>query len=260
MKIGNYELTPEENIRLNQIVSTFFATPCTVIEVELPPEGRNRDDKHYVLNVDGKKYVSVKRAHSNPEDVKWELFMAEMRPILGIPHYKLEKGVNFPLPTWANQDYVIMEWGNIDKRFPISDPRVHPSLGENKEKLLIQLGHVAVQNYLFATSDRKQQHFVWDLDDKTLFSIDHEIPSTNENEVLDYFRNELRARFGDNWFDNDLMRGLFLAGLHTVWSVADYEKSKIISSYSTLGLNAYSNKFSERLARGCQPASQRILS
>ena len=70
--------------------------------------------------------------------------------------------------------------------------QVQESLKTNSEALLSQLGQVAAQNYLFATADRKKEHFIWDLNEKVLFSIDHEIPSPNQHEVTNYFREELK--------------------------------------------------------------------
>lgn len=260
MKIGNYELSTEENERVNKIISDFLGSAHTVIEGKPPPSGRSANDRQYVLNVDNTRYVSVKRVYDSPDNIKWELLMSQMRPLLSLPHYKVTKERDFPLPSWRNEDYVIMDWGGIDKRFPISNPRVSQSLIDNRNCLLAQMGNVAAQNYLFATSDRKQEHFVWDIEENNLFSIDHEIPTTNNNEVLDYFRNELRAKFGNNWYDDPTSRELFSERFLAVWSIAEQQKAMIVSSYANHGLSSFSNGFSERLSRGSQPALQRIMS
>lgn len=261
MKIGNHELSPEDQERVNSIISNFLGSTHTIIEGKPPPCGRSKSsDKQYVLNVDNTRYVSVKRAYDTPDNIKWELFMSQMRPLLSLPHYKLTKERDFPLPSWRNQEFIIMDWGGIDKRFPISEPRVATSLTENRDCLLVQMGNVAAQNYLFATADRKQEHFVWDIDEKILFSIDHEIPTANNNEVLDYFRNELRLRFGNNWYDNPPSRELFSQRFLAVWSIVEQQKDTIISSYTNHELSNFSNGFSERLTKGSQQALQRIMS
>lgn len=260
MKIGNYELNEDESRKVNEILSKFLGSSHVVIEGKPPPSGRSSNDKQFVLNVDNIRHVSVKRAYDTPDNIKWELFMADARIILGLPHYKLTKEVDFPISTWKDTEYIIIDWGNIDRRFPISHPNVQQSLIENRETFLSQLGNIAAQNHLFATADRKNEHFIWDLDDKVLFSIDHEIPASTDIEVLDYFRNDLKQKFGINWYDTESQRDLFLKNFQATWLVAEQQKSQIVSNYTKYGLDAYSTKFLERMSIGSLQALQRIMS
>ena len=122
------------------------------------------------------------------------------------------------------------------------------------------MANVAVLNYVFATSDRKDDHFVWDLDSKTLFSIDHEIPTGNDAEPIEYFKSALRRIFGDNWFNDAVLRAQFMETFTSVWNIVDRVKATILDKYQLYGLQAYGSKFLQRLANGAQWALQRIMS
>lgn len=260
LKIGSYELSEEESKRVNEIISKFLVNKHEVLEGFSPKTGRSAAGKQFCLNVNNIRYVSVKLEWDSPENILWELFHANVRQILCMPHYKVIKEKDFPLPNWKDQEYIIMDWGPKDGRFHLADEHVQESLNQNKLILLSQFGNVAAQNYLFATSDRKKEHFVWDLTDKNLFSIDHEIPTNNADEVTNYFRSELKALNGNNWYDDEDMKKTFTNSFMIIWQNAEKEQNKILQNYVQNGLEKYSGGFLERLKLGSQSALQRVMS
>jgi len=218
LKIGTQELTSEETIAVNKTITNFLDSTSTVIEGVPPDEGSSRNNgNQYRLDVNDERYVSVKLSQHTSDSINRELFTAETREILNVPHYRVQKKNNFPLSTWKNKDYIIMDWGPKNKRFHIGRSEVQQSLKDNKERFLEQMGMVATQNYLFGISDRKKEHFIWDLDDHVLFSIDHELLTDNPQEVTNYFNNELKNLFGEKWFDEEKLSTVFSNSFNTIF-------------------------------------------
>ena len=260
MKIGEIELLDVDRLKVDAIISDFLGTESTVIDGVPPDEGRSNKGNQYRLDVDNQRYVSVKLAYDSPENIHWELFNSDMREILGLPHYKISLKNNFPLDSWKDKDYIIIDWGLKDRRFHMEKPQVQESLKTNYEALLSQLGQVAAQNYLFATADRKKLHFIWDLDNLVLFSIDHEMPSPNPHEITNYFRDELKRLYDKCWLDNNKLTKIFSDYFTSIFDKAVDKQEDIVKKYVQHQLSDYNGKFIERISLGAQSPLQRIMS
>jgi len=260
LKIGTYELTTEETETVNKIIGSFLDSPSTVIEGVPPDEGSSRNNgNQYRLNVNDERYVSVKLSQHALDSINRELFTAETRELLNIPHYKVQKENNFPLPTWKKKDYIIIDWGPKDKRFHIGRSEVQQSLKDNNERFLEQMGIATTQNYLFGISDRKKEHFIWDLDDYFLFSIDHELLTDNPHEVTNYFNNELKNLFGEKWFDEEKLSTIFSNSFNTIFETAENNRDAIVNAYLRHNLSQHNAGFINRLIVGSQAVLQRLM-
>ena len=233
---------------INSAVSGFLDRPSVVTNIDRPTAGRSRSGNQYRITTVDQRRVSVKRAHSKPSDLCRELFHADMRQLLGLPHYKLEHKTGFPLPGWESADCIMIDWGVADRRLGLDDCRVRRYLKDNWQSLR-QLGQVAAQNIVFATGDRKAEHLVWDLDEKAMFSIDHELLAIS-SETIEYFRSELELICGKDWRDLPHRLDYFESGFATVWNRAELEADKIRRSYVNRGLDGDVAGFSARLVKG----------
>lgn len=59
-----------------------------------------------------------------------------MRELLGLPHYKISLQNNFPLDSWQNKDYIIIDWGLKNRRLHMAKQQVQNSLSNNQKALL----------------------------------------------------------------------------------------------------------------------------
>jgi len=91
MKIGNQELGDQESKLVNKIISEFLNSKHEVVEGSPPEQGRSKSGKQFRLNVDDKRYVSIKLEYDSPENIRWELLNSEMRQLLQLPHYRVVK-------------------------------------------------------------------------------------------------------------------------------------------------------------------------
>jgi hypothetical protein len=220
--IGTFDLNEEDSKKANAIVSSFFGNKCDVIDGKPPSTGRSAgSNKHYRLNVGNARYVSIKRAYDSPQNISRELLVGEVYSILEIPNYKVRKENGFPLPDWRDEVYIIMDWGPKDRRLPLFPPNedVNKSINDNLESFISQIGRLAALNYVLAISDRKDEHFVWDLDGKILFSVDHEVPALDDRDPLGYFQQIATRRLGNSWFDDHQHRIQFTEGFTSVFKV-----------------------------------------
>jgi len=121
------------------------------------------------------------------------------------------------------------------------------------------MGKLSALNHVFAISDRKDEHFIWDLDEKTLFSIDHEVPAVNDIDPIVYLQQMASRRLGPQWFDDHQYRSAFTEGFISVWQSLDDKKSKILEKYQTYNLQSYTGVFMQRLTKGPQWVLQQIM-
>lgn len=249
------DIIPDEQThkQINSIVSDFLECPSVVTGTAPPEIGRSRDGgRHYRLTVDTgseTRHMSVKLKFNTDNDLNWELLNSDIRQLLTLPHYKVEKKSNFPLPDWQNQDYILMDWGAKGRRFPINHQDVQQSLAEHKDEFLTQLAQVAAQNFLFGTADRKDEHFIWDLDRHVIFSIDHEIHTTNPIEVTGYFASTLVSYFGDLWYSDAGLRDIFKSSFTAIWDRAKANADPIASLYRNNDLDNFRKDFSKMKTR-----------
>ena len=176
----------------------------------------------------------------------WELFHSDMRQLLGLPHYKLEHRRGFPLQGWENEDCILIDWGVADRRFDFANPLVWQHLTSDWSSLG-QLGQVAAQNIIFATGDRKPEHFIWDLDENVAFSIDHEILAGRIYEVVDYLRQELKLLYGNGWHNSPQKLRCFQDSFTAVWNLAELNTDKVCQSYTKNGLDVCVGGFFGRI-------------
>lgn len=89
IRIGDHEIDEKTQEEINSIVSEFLGTKSSVAEIVPPRVGRSRYGNHYRLTAD-RRHVSIKRVYGRGQGIRWEVFHAGMRELLGLPHYKLE--------------------------------------------------------------------------------------------------------------------------------------------------------------------------
>lgn len=260
MRFGNAYVSGGALLRINQIASNFYDQKCRVVSAAAPDSGRSAEGNQYRLEVSNGRFASIKLAYDTPEDLYWEVFMSDMRKLLGLAHYSVEAGNSFPLDGWLEKDYIIMDWGPIGRRLDISRPEARKSIAENSEAFLSQMGRVAAQNFLFATYDRKKEHFIWDLDDHTLFSIDHEITTADRLAILFYFRDEMKCMYGDSWFDDQGLSGAFGSGFTSTFRKAEGNRDAIALKYDSRKLGRHGKGFIDRINYGARSSLQRIMS
>jgi hypothetical protein len=257
-------LSDDQICQLNELVSFFYGAPLKVVNVELVHEGQNQAPKnHYVLILNNNRKLSVKRAYmGKPEHTQRELFIAEMRQKFNIPHYKVELQKGFPFPDWEEQECLLIDWGINDRRPHIQKTDdVKRSINNNKQLFIEQMANVAALTYLFAISDRKNEHMVWDLDSNELFSIDHELSAGTDCDPIDYFKNlAIKCHFGEKWYDDINDRKVFSDTFKRIWEIAESCKQEILQTYDRLGLVSDKSKFDTRLAKGSQWVLQQIFS
>lgn len=260
MKIGDADVSNDDRLRINQILGSFFGQRCEAVAITAPSEGRSARGKQYKIQVSNGRVASVKRAFSRPENLYNETFMADVRQILRLPHYRVDKRNGFPIEGWQKEDYIIMDWGPAGRRLNVGKPEVSGFLRANPGAFLPQLGQVAAQNFLFATGDRKREHLIWDLDDRVLFSIDHEMTATNKFEVTSYFKNELKSLCGDRWFYDKALAEAFENRFKLIFKAAKEYRDAIVSKYIKHGIKAHHAGFVERVNVGALPPLQWIMS
>lgn len=233
---------------IDSIVSGFLGRPSTVTEIVPPQTGRSRYSNQYRITTDSRSRISVKRVHSHKDDLGREMFHADMRQLLGLPHYKVERRKGFPLRDWEGDDCILIDWGEVDRRVDLRDYRAQQYMQDNWQSLG-QLGQVAAQNVVFATGDRKNEHFVWDLDKNVLFSIDHELLSIT-SETVEYFHNALKSLYGKDWNKSPCKLGSFKTAFVKVWERAEINADRIRKFYTKHGLSNDNAGFSARLSQG----------
>lgn len=249
IRIGDREIGEESQEKINAIVSKFLGAESRVTEIAPPQFCRSSQGNQYRLTVDNKRHISVKQAYSERQDIGWEVFHSDIRQLLGLPHYKLERKNGFPMPGWENKECVIMDWGVAYRRQNIAEFCVRAEI-RREPASAIQLGQVAAQNILFATGDRKGEHVIWDLDEKVAFSIDHEIPATNVEQITNFFQRWLRVIYGEKWHDGSEQQNAFDAAFEKIWKRAHNNKDEILKFYRKEMLDGFSDGFSKRLSRG----------
>lgn len=190
IRIGDQEIGEETQEKMNAIVSGFLGAESRVTEIAPPQSGRSRYGNQYRLTVNGERHISVKLAYGGAQEIRWEVFHAHMRNLLGLPHYKLERKNGFPIQDWKGMEYIIMDWGMAGRRRSVAELCVRADVRKSPASPF-QFGQVVAQDILFAAGDRKRDHIVWDLDEKAMFSIDHEMPAEDMEEIVMFFRNEL---------------------------------------------------------------------
>jgi len=263
LKIKEHEISQESEVQINLIVNDFENSQHVVIECTVPKYGRSRDNgTHYCLNVDNQKIISVKLAFNfTAEIIQWELFMSTIRQILLVPHYKIAKKHGFPIPGWEDKDYMMIEKGPIGHRKNLGEPDAQESIRNNKKDFLKYLGKTTAMNFLFGISDRSMLNHVWDMNEKSLYSIDHEILANNDEEVPSTIKDQiLNLLMGKGWYDNQELRDTFTESFNETWQAADCNQATIISNFTDYGLQQYSTLFLERLRKGPQWVLQRIMS
>ena len=186
------------------------------------------------------------------------MFHARMRESLGLPHYKLERKIGFPIQDWKDREYVIMDWGMAGRRRSIAEPCVRADVRKSPVSP-IQLGRVAAQNILFGTGDRKRDHVVWDLDEKVAFSIDHEMPANDIGEIVVFFHNELGYIYGEKWHRGSQQQNSFKDAFNGMWKKAHDDKAEILKRYREETLEEFGGGFSERLSSGSESFLQDVL-
>ena len=96
MRIGDQEIGEELQEEMNAIVSVFVGAESRVTEIAPPQFCRSSQGNQYRLTVDNNRHISVKHAYSGRQDIGWEVFHSDMRQLLELPHYKLERKTDFP--------------------------------------------------------------------------------------------------------------------------------------------------------------------
>ena len=258
LTVDGHELDKTSYQEINSIVSGFLGRQSVVREIVPPQTGRSSSGTQYRITTEDRRRVSVKRAYSQKSDLKQELFHADMRQLLGLPHYKVEHRRGFPLQGWEGEDCILLDWGVADRRLDLSYPQVRQHL-RNDQSSLVQLGRMAAHNIVFAVGDRKTEHFVWDLDANVLFSIDHEILSII-SETIVYFKDELRSLYGKDWRASPSQLARFKAGFVEVWECAQLNTDKICEFYAEHGLGDNRGGFSDRIVKRPSYFLQPLLS
>lgn len=257
LTVDGNELDQKTVQNIDSTVSGFLGRPSTVTEIVPPPTGRSRRGNQYRITTDGHRRISVKRAHSHKDDLRWEMFHADMRQLLELPHYKVERRTGFPLRGWEREDCVLIDWGVVDRRLDLDDCRVRQRMKDGWQSLG-PLGQMAAQNIVFATGDRKNEHLVWDLDENVMFSIDHEILG-RPSEITMYFNRELRSLYGQDWRASPHKQANFQAEFVAVWGRAELHADRICESYTKHGLAQSRLGFSKRLSQGHSYFLQQML-
>ena len=263
MKIKEQEISQEIEGKINQIVNEFENSQHVVTECTVPKYGRSSGTgTHYCLNVDNQKIISVKLAFNlTAEIIQWELLMSTIRQMLSVPHYKIERKRGFPISGWEDQDYMMIEKGPIGHRKNLGELDAQESIRNNRKDFLKYLGKTTAMNFLFGISDRSVHNHVWDMNEKVLYSIDHEILSNNDEEIPSTIKNNiLDFLVGKNWYDCQELRDAFTESFNETWQFADCSQAAIISNFTDFSLQQYSASFLERLRKGPQWVLQRIMS
>lgn len=229
-----------------------------VTEIAPPQSGRSRYGNQYRLTVNGERHISVKLAYGGAQEIRWEVFHAHMRNLLGLPHYKLERKNGFPIQDWKGMEYIIMDWGMAGRRRSIAELCVRADVRKSPASPF-QFGQVVAQDILFAAGDRKRDHIVWDLDKKAMFSIDHEMPAEDMEEIVMFFRNELGYVYGENWHPGSKHQNAFRDAFNGVWEKAHDGKAEILKCYREEALEEFGDGFSERLSSGSEGFLQDVL-
>ena len=260
------QISKESQEKINAIVSEFLGKKSTVTEIVPPQSGRSRHEDQYRLTVDNKRHISVKRPYGKSQDagneshpdIRWEMFHSDMRQLLGLPHYKLERKNGFPIPGWENKECIIMDWGVAYRRQNVTESGVRAEI-RREPTSPIQMGQVAAQDTLFATGDRKGEHVIWDRDEKVAFSIDHEIPATDIESVTSVLQYLLGRIYGEKWHKGSEQQAAFRGAFGRVWERADCSKTEIKKFYGKETLDGFSDGFSQRLSMGHEYFLQKLL-
>lgn len=258
LTVDGHELDKTSCQEINSIIGGFLGRQSVVREIVPPTTGRSSDGTQYRITTGDRRRVSVKRAYSQKSDLQRELFHADMRQLLELPHYKVEHRRGFPLQGWAGEDCLLIDWGVADRRLDLSHPQVRQRLRDDRSSL-VQLGRMVAHNIVFAVGDRKTEHFIWDLDANVLFSIDHEILSII-SETIVYFKDELRSLYGKDWRVSPSQLDRLKAGFVEVWERARLNADRICKFYAEHGLGDSRGGFSNRIAKEHSYFLQPLLS
>lgn len=91
---------------------------------------------------------------------------------------------------------------------------------------------------------------IWDLDEKVAFSIEHEIPATNVEQITNFFQRWLRAIYKEKWHDGSEQQNAFDSAFEKIWKRAHDNKDEILEFYKKEMLDEFSDGFSKRLSMG----------
>lgn len=262
MKINDVNISNSDQVEINRIISEFVGSERSVTECTLPKYGRSIYNKtHYCLQLDNSEIISIKRAYADTaEIIQFELFMATIRQILSVPHYKIEKKHGFPIPGWEEADYMLIEKGQIGARENLNEKNAQDSIRKNRNEFLRQMAKAAAMNFLFGISDRTTLNHVWDKNENLLYSIDNEILASSDEEVPSSVKSILDFLVGKNWYDEETLRNIFTECFNATWQIAEAEQSQIINCFTAFNLQKHISMFSSRLRKGAPWVLQRIMS
>lgn len=215
LQFDSHLVSNEDHVKINQLVSHFRGSASVVSDIRPPNEGRNAAKNHLVLNCEDGYVLSIKKQYQSLVDISRELFLNDVTELLGVHHYRIAKQVAFPLPDWSGE-YIKIEWGKGGrKRRPnfnevSSGIEGNRSVLDNVENFLKSYAAIFAMNFYFAISDRKVEHFLWDLEDKTVYSIDNELLGGEDyRQDIVAHTNAIKRVLGPTWFDNAQWCGIF---------------------------------------------------
>jgi hypothetical protein len=216
LQIDSQLISDDDHAKINEAVSRFRQCTSVVNGIAAPKEGWNAGSNHLVLScVDG--YVlSIKKQRQSPQEISRELFMKDASELLGLHHYRITKQSGLPIPNWSG-DYIKIEWGkggrsrrpNFNEIASGQDGEAKRSVMDNIREFVRSYAAIFAMNLHFGISDRKVEHFLWDLEDKMIYSIDNELTGGDYRESLVTHNNAIKRVIGATWFDDPKWRKIF---------------------------------------------------
>jgi len=252
MKIGEWELDVDEESKANEIVSRFLNSETKIIEGNAPSGRAGKEDKNYCLTTSIKNNVGIKLPFNKRSDPEVEFLVNEVRELLGVTGYKIEKIDGFPMDhdKWKGGDVLITDWGSEGIRTNLRELSSFDIAGDETIFLEEFAINAAISCFL-GLWDREPRNFVWDKNLKKIISIDHETLSRKpfDWDVFSSLSKVLTKFFGEFWYDTQELKLRFESSFSSTWYKMGTKKAEIIEIYEKNHFTVRKNLVDQRLKK-----------
>jgi len=252
MNIGEHEINGEELFCINKILSEFYNQETNLISGELPTGLKGRSitsGKNFRLEVSNGRFAGIKRKHRKNMDFDLEFLVKDVREILHMLNFCIKNLKGFPMDgiTWKKTDCLLSDWGIKNSRVDLATMRKEQIT--NHELFLEQIGQNTALVILLGLNDRNKRNFVWDYNEETIISIDHEALTGKilDDEITGEINRTITKFCNLNWFDLESYQKKFSESFYSIWKKIIENQDEVIKIFKNYNLNHSVKLFKSRL-------------
>jgi len=252
MKIGEWELAEDDQNAANRIVSSFLNSDTKIIKGEAPSGRAGKEDMNYCLTTNIKNNVGIKLPFNKKSDPEVEFLVNQVRELLGIASFKIEKIDGFPMDDkkWRKGYVLMSDWGPEDVRINLRELDPVNIMGDEKN-FLHEFAVNAAMSCFLGIWDREPRNFVWDKNMKKIISIDHESLSRKpfDWDIFFSLSKVPKKFFGEFWYDKEDLKLQFSSSFSETWYKMAINKDPILKIYLNNNFTQSKNFISQRMKK-----------